>query len=486
MTARCRSIFADAPLRLATPRGLWRSQDVAAATGALADELSRAGAGPDIVIGHAFGLEPIGALALQAVARTGAVLAPTHPGWTDPEREDFLRVVAPRLALTSAGAAWARNGWTCRPVSLHGVGAVSLWNRNDVTPGPVEPVLGTEGGALLGTSGGGGARKFVRHDWRSLWANAEAANERLGFDADGTWIATLAWAHVGGLAVALRTAAAGGTLAFGPPRFEAADVIRAIDHHTASHVSLVPAMLHRLLELDKRAPAALRVALLGGAATPPGLVQRAVAAGWPIALTYGLTEAGSQVATAPPDEVRGHPDAVGSALRDTEIRILSRSTVDDSVDDVGVIEVRGRTLFRGYWRGEIRDPEGWFATGDLGHLDGDGRLFVTGRLGDRIVTGGANVDPAEIEAVLAGHPDVREAVVLGLPDEVFGEIVAAVVVGEGGDLAARLAVWARARLSGPRAPRRWAALDRLPRTSTGKVDRSLVRALLMPDTEEES
>ena len=333
-------------------------------------------------------------------------------------------------------------------------------------------------GVILPTSGTEGAPRFVVHEWRSLRANASASNDRLGFGPGERWLATLAWAHVGGLAVPLRAAAAGATVALAGPRFDAASVARALGELAVTHVSLVPAMLHGLLAVGARPPRSLRAVLLGGAATPPDLAERALSAGWPIALTYGLTEAGSQVTTATPQEVRAGDRSAGVPLTGVEVRIRPPGDAAPGPDGAlapGHIEVRGDTLFRGYVGEPARPPGDWFATGDLGHLDAQGRLAVTGRLRDRIVSGGANVDPAQVEAVLAAHPDVGEAAVIGMPDSRWGQVVVAVVAGEDPGLPARLDPWCRERLSGPRVPRRWEVLDRLPRTATGKVDRAKLR-----------
>ena len=339
-------------------------------------------------------------------------------------------------------------------------------------------------GAILATSGTRGLPRFVVHEWRSLRANAEAANERLGFGPDDRWLATLAWAHVGGLAVPLRAAAAGATVGLASARFDAATVARALGELAITHLSLVPAMLHGLLEAGARPPGSLRAVLLGGAATPPDLLDRALGAGWPIALSYGLTEAGSQVATSAPRELRAADRSCGRPLRGVEVRIRPAEGRDERTmpgpppDRVGHIEVRGPILFRGYIGAPPRPRDAWFSTGDLGRLDADGRLEVTGRLHDRIVSGGTNVDPVRIEAVLAGHPEVREAAVIGFPDETWGQIVVAVVAGHDPELASRLDPWCRQRLSSARVPRRWEVVERIPRTATGKVDRPRLRALL--------
>jgi O-succinylbenzoic acid--CoA ligase len=197
-------------------------------------------------------------------------------------------------------------------------------------------------------------------------------------------------------------------------------------------------------------------------------VARALGEGWPLALTYGMTEMTSQVATAPPERVRAKPGTVGAPLDGAEVRVAPD----------GEILTRGATLALGYVGAEapLRDPDGWYHTGDLGRVDHDGDLWVTGRRSDRIVSGGVNVDAHEVEAALREHPAVGDACVVGVPDDRWGEAVAAALVPRGGpvDLDG-LADWLRGRLSPAKRPRRWRVVEALPLNANGKVDRGAVR-----------
>ena len=507
-----------AGFRLVRRGGESSAAEVRAAGDVIAVALTAAGVRPGTIVAHQFDLDAEGAVALVGIAAAGAVLAPLHPGWTPPERDTFLAGSRPSVALTGTNAAWPASGWTVEPLSVPGFGPLTLCRRASPEVGDLGAEPDREGGAILATSGTDGAPRLVIHGWPSLMANAVAANERVPSGPDDRWLATLAWAHVGGLAVPLRAAAAGAAVGLAAPRFDAATVARALAELAITHVSLVPAMLHRLLSVGARPPGSLRAVLLGGAATPAPLLDRALEAGWPIALTYGLTEAGSQVATATPAKVRAGERSCGRPLSGVEVRIRpaeggdERTEAADPLDPgrapagrphglpvPGHIEVRGPTLFHGYLGAPAQPRGDWFGTGDLGHLDGDGRLHVTGRLRDRIVSGGANVDPHQVEAVLAAHPEVREVAVIGLPDETWGQIVIAVIVPRRPDPAPsdarfdprraapavpapgfipRLTEWCRERLSGSRLPRRWELVERLPRTATGKVDRGRLRTIV--------
>jgi O-succinylbenzoic acid--CoA ligase len=212
-------------------------------------------------------------------------------------------------------------------------------------------------------------------------------------------------------------------------------------------VSLVPTTLARLLDAGLRKPPALRWALLGGAPLPAALLDRAAAAGVPVAPTYGLTEACSQVATH------------GVPLFCTRVRLSAE----------GEILVAGPTV------APASGPV--LHTGDLGRIDERGRLTVTGRLSDTIVTGGENVAPTEVEAVLAAHPAVAEAAVHGRADPDWGEaVVATVVLRPGAEATAEaLRRHCAAQLAAFKVPKTVAFARELPRTASGKVARSALR-----------
>lgn len=321
--------------------------------------------------------------------------------------------------------------------------------------------------ALLWTSGTSGAPSAVPILASALGASARASVVRLGLTGGDRWYASLSLGHVGGLALVYRAAYVGCTLLV-RGRFSAEVLADLIDREDLTHTSLVPTMLGKLLELrgGKSVPPTLRCLLVGGAAAGGKLVPKAVEQGYPVALTYGLTEACSQVATAPPDLVAEKPGTVGPPIDGLELRIR----------EDGEIYVRGGTVSPG-----AADEEGWLATGDLGWLDDDVHLWISGRISDRIVTGGVTVDPRSVEAVLEALPGVSAAAVVGLPDAEWGETVVALVVPAPGvnvDSKALMAL-ARERLSASDVPRRVEFADTLPENANGKTDRDAVRAVVL-------
>jgi O-succinylbenzoic acid--CoA ligase len=195
------------------------------------------------------------------------------------------------------------------------------------------------------------------------------------------------------------------------------------------------------------------------------LLERAADRGWPVLTTYGLTEACSQVATQRLGTINRGELGVGFPVEGMELRISA-----------GSVQIRGPMLFSGYRGagGPAVGPDGWFDTGDLGRLDADGALHLQGRRDDLIVTGGENVSPAEVEAALELHPDIAECCVFGVPDPIWGQLVAAALVLRPNRSldSAELDGWAGRQLASFKRPRRWCVLPSLPRHASGKLDRA--------------
>lgn len=325
------------------------------------------------------------------------------------------------------------------------------------------------------TSGTTGRPKGVAHSEASLAASAAAW--RAGLPPATGWILALGLSHVAGLGVVWRAIADGVPIRMVPAADPAA-LADAIRDPAMSHVSLVPTQLVRLLDLlgDAPPPPHLRAVPLGGGAVPEALVRRALAAGWPVVPTYGLSEMGSGVTALPVAEAALAPGTSGRALPG-----MTLSIADPDGDGVGEIVVAGPSAFLGYL-GEAPRVEGEpFHTGDLGRLDSAGRLVVVDRRTDRIVRGGENIAPAEVEAVLTAHPSIADAGVVARRDAALGQVpVAAVVLCDGapdpGD--AELAAHCRGRLAGFKVPVAFVRLDILPRGSSGKLRRSELRALI--------
>jgi len=337
--------------------------------------------------------------------------------------------------------------------------------------------------AVMFTSGTSGTPKAALLTVGAFHASAQASAARIGVHPDDNWLCVLPLYHVGGLSIVYRSALYGTSFTL-LPRFDVSEVAALLASGAVTLASLVPTMLYRLLDALPTAPPRLRLVLLGGAAASAELLERAHVLGWPVATTYGLTEAASQVATALPELARRKPGTVGPPLDGTQVRVVDADGRPLPPDAEGEILVRGPTLMQGY----LNDPQataqalrgGWLHTGDIGCVDSDGHLFVRLRRSDLIVSGGENVYPAEVEAALRSHPLVAEAVVVGLPDAEWGQVVgAAVTLRPSAALSeAELLAHLQGRLARYKQPRRLRIVAALPLTASGKPDRRAVRALL--------
>jgi O-succinylbenzoic acid--CoA ligase len=328
------------------------------------------------------------------------------------------------------------------------------------------------GQAVLGTSGSTGGHKWVQLRAAALRASAEATHARLG--GPGRRLLALPTEHVAGVQVLVRAALAGNRpevldlrCGFDPTSFGLA-THRLRSAGGRCYTALVPTQLVRLLDADPDLLARFDAVLVGGAAAPTELLRRARAAGVRVVTTYGMTE------TAGGCVYDGWP------LDGVELR------VNGTEADPGSIELTGPMLATGYLdapeQTAVAFQDGWFQTADLGRRDAQGRLQVLGRADDVIVTGGLNVAPAEVEAVLANLPGVAAACVVGLPDPDWGERVTAVVIatdpGRPPEPGA-LRVAAGRLLTGAQVPKEIVVFGALPLRGIGKPDRRAVRTMLV-------
>jgi O-succinylbenzoic acid--CoA ligase len=311
--------------------------------------------------------------------------------------------------------------------------------------GSLNAVAGDAAVAVMHTSGTTAAPKPVVLSNSNFMASALGSAVALGLDIEERWLCPMPLTHVGGLSIPIRSAIyATTTVLHG--RFDTEAVLNDLmdPARRVTLVSLVPTMLARLLDAGLEKPPTLRWALLGGGPIPPALLSRAEDAGVPVAPTYGMTEACSQIAT------------FGWAL----------PGVDVVIAEDGELLVRGPIVSAG-----ALSDDGWLHTGDLGEFDGRGRLIIIGRKFDTIVTGGENVAPAEVEAVLLEHPAVADAAVHSRSDPEWGEAVVATVVLLDGPVTTpdELKAHCAGRLAAFKVPKSIEFADGLPRTSSGKL-----------------
>jgi len=316
-----------------------------------------------------------------------------------------------------------------------------------------EPPAGDHVALVMHTSGTTGVPKPVPLTFGNVRANARGVAQAMGLGGDERWLCPLPLAHVGGLMVVLRSALMATTAVVVPPPFDVNAIARLLREGGITVASLVPTQLQRLLDAGATPGPELRRVLLGGGPMPRALLARARAAGFPVCPSYGLTQACSTVTVAEPGDL----ESAGRPLPGVGVAITGG----------GEIVVSGGTV----------NALGSLRTGDLGRIDPEGRLVVTGRKGDVIVSGGENVAPVEVEAVLAEHPDVAEAAVFARPHALWGEAVTALVVPREGarPVQAELRAHCLERLAAFKVPKAFELVDELPRTESGKVRRAALR-----------
>jgi O-succinylbenzoic acid--CoA ligase len=329
--------------------------------------------------------------------------------------------------------------------------------------------LPDDAAAILYTSGTTGRPRGAVLTRAAFVASAAANAANLGWQDDDCWLLAMPLARVGGLSILTRCLIARRAVALAP-HFDAEQLPRLIDEQRITLLSVVPTMLSLLLDAHPgwRAPAHLRAVLVGGAATSPRLLARAAERGVPIVVTYGCTETCSQIVATPYaarfDAAR---HAAGRPLAGAELRIVD-----------GRIQARGPMRMAGYLGEPPLAADEWFDTGDLGTLDAEGCLHVHAREGDLIVTGGENVYPAEVERVLSTCPGIAEAAVFGLPDETWGQVVAAALVATHAPPSdAELATFIDEHLARHKRPRQFCFVPGLPHTAGNKLDRQALPAM---------
>jgi acyl-CoA synthetase (AMP-forming)/AMP-acid ligase II len=371
---------------------------------------------------------------------------------------------------------------------------------------PVEDIVEVDDDALatlLYTSGTTSLPKGVMLKHGALTGYVMGTNECADGEDHGRMLLAAPLYHVAGLTSTL-IALYSGRVVVMLSQFEAAAWIAAAQQHRVTHAFLVPTMLARLLDDEAFAGADLSSLVgvtYGAAPMPPSVIRRAIDV-FPrtvaFSQAYGQTETTATVAVLDPDDHRiweGTPEeqeaklrrlrSVGKVLDDVEVQVADAegNVVEPNVP--GEVWLRTFRAMDGYWGNPEKtrvtvDGDGWVHTGDLGYLDEEGYLFLSGRSGDMIIRGGENIAPEEVEAVLYEHPDVIEAAVIGVPDDTWGERVVAAVVLRGSATTEDVAAHAREHLASFKRPEEILLFNELPRTSTGK----LVRRNLLPLVEE--
>ena len=461
-------------------------------SGRFAAGLSQAGLGPGQVVAIQLPNVPQFLTAYFGALKAGVTVLPMNPLLKAPEIEHQLTDSGASLMLGLAGL-HAEAAKACElaglPLYLAGEapaadGARPMTDLLAASSGEIWPGDADDTAVLIYTSGTTGKPKGAELSHFLLYMNCTISGELFGARPDDVTLAVLPFFHVFGLSSVINVSVRyGGCLSI-VPRFEPGAVLAALESDKCTVIAGVPTMLHALAQLDVsgRDLTALRVAVSGGASLPES-VMKTFEAKYGIAVLegYGLSETGSTTSFNRPGDRK--PLSVGKPIWGVQMRVgdAADQPLPPGPDQIGEILIRGHNVMTGY----RNRPEataatlkgGWLHTGDLGYVDSDGFYFIVDRTKDLVIRGGYNVYPREIEEVLYAHPAIREAAVIGKPDERLGEeVVAVVVLDAGASLSeADVIAYCRERLAAYKYPREVRFRAELPKGPSGKILKTELR-----------
>ena len=406
-----------------------------------------------------------------------AATVPMSPRAPAPRLREMLEAAAADLVVVDeAGAAALADG---AGVPVVAVSDIEEWSR--LAPAPAGPPLpcAQEEAAVVFTSGSTGLPRPVRLSHAALWWASACFRDGFEYSPGSHVVGVCApLSHIGGFnGTTLDTFSHGGTLVVVGPSFDPVRTLECVQRHRIAMMFVVPTMARALLEANESVGADLSSwvrPLVGGDALTPALAERMRRAGLAPIHVWGMTETGGAGAMAAPDS-RAPAGSIGRPFPYVDLRIVGADGAAAGPGALGTIEVRGPGVVTG---------QEWLSTGDLGFVDADGWVHLVGRAHRMINTGGELVAPPRVEAALMELEEVREALVVGVPDETWGEVVGAVLVpSPGADAASLSPASLAAALGGALAPwervRRVRLVDALPLTATGKLSPAAARELLL-------
>jgi len=439
-----------------------------------------------------------------ACAKLGAIFAPLNFRLTTHELAQYIRTIKPRIL--AYGKEFVQTAYELHSIDDLPVNSFvslddSARSRGDdfyfsdrslaseTQPAPVN-IGWDDPWVLCGTGGTTGTPKAAMLTYRSMTANA--VNTVSSFELRSTDVTLLnaPLFHTGGLNVFTAPLVLAGGTSVVCRSFDAEETLAIVSSQNVSIFFGVPTMFLSLSQTSgfaQGALGALRICISGGAPCPEPIFHTYWNQGVDLKTGYGLTEAGPNNFWLPAEDVRRKVGSVGSPLFFVDMRIVDGLRGAVCPGDVGELELRGPHVFGGYW-GALKATsdvlvDGWLRTGDLARQDEEGHVYIAGRSKDLIISGGENIYPAEVEAVLMAHPDVAEAAVIGVAHAKWGQVPRAVVVlrrssetNSNETLVEALRVFCRERLAKYKVPDSFRFVTSLPRTGAGKVDKKVLEA----------
>ncbi len=337
-----------------------------------------------------------------------------------------------------------------------------------------------ETAVIIFTSGTSSKPKGVEIAFSNLYNNALLFKKFFSAKANEIWLASLPFYHIGGFAIITRAVLTGQKIIF-PEKLKTESLLKVLSKQKVDYVSFVPAQLSGLNKEEIELLKKTKALLIGGGPSPENLITKLLEANVPAVKVYGSTETTSFVTAIKGEDLKRFPYASGKPIGEVKIKIEKSKSFSPLQNKAGEIIIKSGTVAKGYldlpkltkekFQGEF------YYSGDDGYLNGDGFLFVLSRREDLIITGGENVNPFEVEQAIQKIKDVKDCVVLPLPDEKWGQIVAALIVAEKPD-SKKIVQMLRANLAGYKVPKKIVFTDSIPRNALGKTDRQKAIRLL--------
>jgi len=336
---------------------------------------------------------------------------------------------------------------------------------------------------IIFTSGTSGSPKGVELTNKNLFESFISINSSFNFSTNDKFLASLPFYHIGGFAMITRALLSGGTLIISNS-LKTNDIAESMIKNDPTVISLVPTMLKRLIDNEISPNNNLRIAFIGGGPSTDDLILESMNAGWPLVKVYGSTETSSMITGLSNSDLRKRPASAGLPFGEDIIKIMNDSGSEVGINEIGEICVKGKLITKGYFKNldltKSKFRDNFFLTGDMGYIDKEGYLFVDSRIRDLIISGGENIDPAEVESVILEHPEVVETIVFSAPSNEWGQTpMAAVVLSEESKLTLKeLNDFIKEKIASYKIPSKLFLVDQLPKNQVDKIQIEELKKIL--------